>query len=363
MSKESKYKIEEKPRSFTITSDRDDRLDVEVSLTDDFQLHVQPMSSKNWLSEQYSLLEFNDIVNRVSRIILHEWEKPDDDDKNWFPGLNGWVRKQNAKALNHRIHDQWERLLEHIDDKVIDVHKACYHHLFRQPDIICDKRLYKYDQLVENVQEYGACAVALNNLDYLGQNLLPKIVSTKKYNEMLNETLKRSSYWDSSSDEAIEKFWSEQSMDNKLQFLRDNWKNMFSDTGEIYEELDKTIDNLPGNLSQQSVLQLPRIHLQRPLTNRLEFIFVIRIFDKKNEIPEQLMFATEEEIREGIDIYNEHRDFLVSYIGHDPRELGCASTADIGEFVSFIGNRSDNLNNDVVSIMKQIKKDALVEEI
>jgi hypothetical protein len=54
-----------------------------------------------------------------------------------------------------------------------------------------------------------------------------------------------------------------------------NWRGLFSPTGQSYTSLNRTLMNLPGGVSHHVVCGLRRILLERPVTDRVEFTVAV----------------------------------------------------------------------------------------
>lgn len=338
-------------------------MDTRITLTDNYFFKVKAVDRPEiWIEDEYGLFQYSKIVNEISRIVMFDWEQPEDkEDKHWFPGLNYWVRTQNAKALNGRIHDQWERLLDTLPEKVLDIHKSIYAHIFKQPEILHKDELYKYDKLIEDIKEYQACAVALDKLNYLGKDFLKKT----KVDNMPNPISMGNVDLTNSSNSIIDSFWPESNLDYKLELLQDNWRKFFSDTGELYEELNKTIENLPGNLSIPTVLNLPKVHLQRPVTNRLEFITLLEAVDLLNNMDRiaPFMFAEEKQIKKAIDSYNENKMGGHRTAWQEHNDLGYGKTSQIRYFVRFLINNAVNYEGNIVDVTNNAIDQIIIEKM
>ncbi len=289
------------------------------------------------MSSKVDLFEYQSLTSNISRIVMFDWEQPDDED-NWWPGLKNWVNTQNSKALNNRIHDQWERLLDTIDDKILDVHRSMYAHVFTQPEVLSNNKLYKHENLVKDIQDYQACAVALQNLNFLGKRFLKRT----QVNNLPNPISMGNIDVTNSSTEIVESYWPQANDDFKFNLLEDNWRRFFSYNGEMYDELDKIIENLPGNLPHGLVSKLSNTKLKRSLTNRLEFLTYMLAVDKFNskhhdkKTLNSFLFADEDNIKKAIDLYNQNKMGKHIGFGQDHSDLGYGKTADIGRFINFV---------------------------
>jgi hypothetical protein len=67
-----------------------------------------------------------------------------------------------------------------------------------------------------------------------------------------------------------------------------DWKALFADTGHAYRTLNRTLMNLPGGLPHRQVCNLRRLHLERPLENRLELLALLLYAGMRAERDESL---------------------------------------------------------------------------
>ena len=359
---ESKYNIIEKPKSFIITSEREDRVNATIKLTDDYHFLISPPESRDdiWISSKVDLFKYQNLTSNIPRIIMFDWERPEDED-NWWPGLKSWVNTQTSKALNSRIHDQWERLLNTIDDDILDVHKAMYAHVFTQPEVLNNDNLYKHDSLVQDIQDYQACAIALQNLDSLGKKFLKRT----KINNLPNPISIDEMDFSSGSSNIVDSHWSETSYNYRFKLLKDNWRRFLSYSGKMYDELNKTIKNLPGNLPHKLVSKLSITKLKRPLTNRLEFLTYMSAVDTERKLDylEPFMFAEEDNIKKAIDLYNknEMREHQNKYSNQSDLKYG--KTAHISQFVKFVLNNSVITEGNIIELTNNAIDQVVIEKM
>jgi len=316
------------------------------------------------MSNKVGLFEYQSLTSNISRIAMFDWEQPNEED-NWWPGLKRWVNVQNSKALTGRIHDQWERLLDTIDDNILDVHRAMYAHVFTQPEVLDNSDLYKHDNLVKDIQDYQACAKALQNLDSLGKRFLKRT----RVNNLPNPLSMGDIDLTNSSSDVIDSYWPESDYDFKFNLLEDNWRRFFSYNGEMYDELNKTIEDLPGNLPHRLVSKLSQTKLKRSLTNRLEFLTYIlavaRFLDtgRDQDYLTPFMFAKENNIKKAIDLYNkkemgEHQN---KYSDHN--DLGYGKTSHIGHFIKFVIDNSVITEGNIIELTNNAIDQIVIEKM
>lgn len=130
------------------------------------------------------------------------------------------------------------------------------------------------------------------------------------------------------------------SLEESLEKLTD-WKSMFSPTGESYGSLNRTLMNLPGNISPRLLLRLGSFILPRPIPNRLELIATILAHSSENARNLNVWsFASEGQIREAMRRIGRftHRDF------------SSRRWRDVRDIVQFIDDYPDRHNGNIVGL-------------
>jgi len=123
-----------------------------------------------------------------------------------------------------------------------------------------------------------------------------------------------------------------------------DWKRLFSPTCESYRSLNRTLMNLPGNISPRLLHGLRRFVLPRPITNRLELIAAILAHSTYNQRHLRIWsYASEDRIREAMR--------RVGRFTH--RELSTRRWGDVQTVVQFLDDYPDCHNGNVVGLAQR----------
>jgi hypothetical protein len=189
-----------------------------------------------------SLVDYYELLELVSKSLMHKWEpRPSEHyEERGDPTigrdrtLKNWAIARTKTALNGRVHEQWRRLLEHVDPTVLSVHKRVFSTCFgyEEPMLMLQPEFYRHRFLVDDVLRFRAAPVAMLLCD--------RIVDR----------------------------------DGQLDAMQ-NWRTLFAPNGESYRSLNKTLTDLPGNVPPKLLFRLPDFVLPRPISQRLELIATI----------------------------------------------------------------------------------------
>src|SRR5262249_44877346 len=125
-----------------------------------------------------------------------------------------------------------------------------------------------------------------------------------------------------------------------LSLLQD-WRSLFSVTGTPYTSLNRTLMNLPGGVPSALVCDLNKIQLQRPLTDRLEFLVALLATQHNNGRHQALfMAARREEILRA----------LQRVAAHLRHELSPRRTKDVAFFVRFLSDYPEAHHGNIVGL-------------
>lgn len=286
------------------------------------------------------------------------------------------LKHKNEKIQIDNLHSNWLSLLEKVDKEVLAVHKMNlhstgfkkYYNFSDTPEVklIYLPEFYNFNYLVQDAKKYRAANIAFNNIDYLIARKMPSFIDYETINQFYNAQLlknlssKRNNLNndelyinceknhvqiniaikdnDSFSDD-LNKYCS---IDNILKESQ-NWMCLFSDNGKTYRSLNKTLMNLPPQIPEGIVCQLPTIHLHKPLTERL--IFLLHFLS--NEPFHQKIYrnASSDQIRTAFRIYCIHFNYKVSY-----------STSKIYDFLMFLDDYRAEYNGNIIDLTKRAIK-------
>lgn len=262
MESPSRYRITEHADGFRVEGDG--RPPVEVRFTP-FALEGQFVGDERPGSrERFGFFNFGRLLEFVARGLMREWRPHE----GWF-GARDWAQEQTSRSLARRLRERWLELLARADPDVLAVQRAIFAATFGDAHLATEPALYEDRYLVQDVVRFPAAAIAVRNAHTLARELplarlrsAPAAADLRRLAESLGARLEMKA-------EPID----EVSARVQVERLGD-WKALFSDSGHAYRSLNRTLMNLPGRVPHRLVCELRRVHLDRPLTARLELLGV-----------------------------------------------------------------------------------------
>jgi hypothetical protein len=215
--------------------------------------------------ERFGFFNFGKLLEFVARGLMRDWQPQD----GWF-GARAWAEQQTARALARRLRELWLALVARADPAVAAVHKAIFAATFSDAPLAAEPGLYRDRFLVQDILHYPAAAIAVRNAWVLTRELpLARLHGSLAAGQLraLAQSLGLHLHLAATP-------LAEPDVPAQLERLR-HWKALFSDTGEAYRSLNRTLMNLPGRVPHRLVCQLRRVHLERPLDSRLELLAVV----------------------------------------------------------------------------------------
>lgn len=211
----------------------------------------------------YQLFAFRALLDAVVEILLRDWVRPADHPNDWS-GVHAWVRAQTGRALNHRIHQQWQRLLAVVPEAQRDVARAVFAATFPSTQFGCEAwpELYEQPFLVQDVIRYRASAIACHYALPMAQSLIAyQPVPCERWLDVIvpfdpNESVHRTALIDA---------------------LARDWSLLYTHRAKPGGSLRKTLMQLPGNVPASLLSHLHTIEpmLQRPVTDRVELLLLL----------------------------------------------------------------------------------------
>jgi hypothetical protein len=276
----SRYTITEISSGFTVTGK--DRTPVTVELQG-------PAIVAN--GKEFGLYNYYGLSRYVAEELMKDWEPPDtsrlpksENDEPYIPRwLRTWPQHQTAKAIGKRVHAQWKRLIGLADPHIVTVQRAIFAATRGSAKIATEDELYKDWWLVSDIVNYRAAAVAaqqVQDLMWIRWHLQKRrrekqLEESPQYAALM--TLADSLGVNLTIDMSlVDRPGDFEPRANKecLEALHD-WRTLFSPTGQSYRSLDRTLMNLPGGIPAGLLKHLAYIELERPVTNRLELLFML----------------------------------------------------------------------------------------
>jgi hypothetical protein len=177
-----------------------------------------------------------------------------------------------------------------VDPTVLDVQRAVFAATRGVSRVLLDDRLYRDPWLVHDITHYRAAAIAVKFVEEM-----VKARIAKNFDDFIE-------YLDAVEKERID----------SIEHLQ-NWRGLFSPTGEEYHSLNRTLMNLPGGVPASMVADMARVELPRPITSRIELDFVLAFTHTRRQDSNFpiAIHATKDQIIEGIKRVNRytHNEF------------------------------------------------------
>lgn len=225
-----RYKLEWlKPgHSFIIYSEVVDRQPVIISHSNSYHAIdvIQKFNPFNKIS--INPIELSKIIGTSSRILLKDWRG-----KNEFTPvkLQNWAIFQNSKCLAKRIKLMWLEILKNMDQEKLAIDRRLFSMWGRSP--LESSSNYCYEIILKN-----------KYLKHDFFNYRPPAILIGNKNEFIEE------------EDCI------------------NWRDFLSCTGKSYKSLNKTLDNLPGGISD-ILIDIKNIKIQEPIFDRVKLICLL----------------------------------------------------------------------------------------
>jgi hypothetical protein len=255
----SRYRFREHPAGLTVEGD--ERPPVVVTFR---PTGLEAAHGGGGSRERFGFFNFGKLLEFVARGLLRDWQPAD----GWF-GARAWAQQQTARAIARRLREHWLRLVGLADPVVRDVQRAIFAATFGDAPLAAEPGLYRMPFLVRDILNFPACAVAVRNAYTLARDLparrllnAPCAVELRQLAAAMGVPLTLNAVPEEEPDAATQ-----------LERLGD-WKALFSDVGEGYRSLNRTLMNLPGRVPHRLVCNLRKLHLERPLEHRLELLVV-----------------------------------------------------------------------------------------
>ncbi len=277
---ESKYHFEDIPGGFIVRAE--DRTPVKVTAYPtclQVELLGQAAEMYTGFPCAFSFYEYYSFSAAIAEGLMIAW-KPKE--ATWAGDkLKAWAQKQTAKAIGKRVYARWQQILAQVDPTVLGVHRAVFAATFGRADgakVLFDRRLYERPNVVSDIVNYRAAAVAVAVAPELAPDradrrsghrqevaeLMGELEALKARARELGVCINSNAYF-------LEKPSEKCDLIDEME----DWRGLFSHDGRPYRSLNRTLMNLPGGIPASLMLALPLFRLERPYTNRLELLALL----------------------------------------------------------------------------------------
>ena len=246
----SKYTIVENTNSFTISAR--DRVTTTVELVGD-QLPYFKINNN-----RVELIKYSNLMQKISQSLFSEWESP----KNKSGFIPKWILNSCQNGIGKRVYEQWKRLLDRCDQKIVNIQRKVFSVHGHLPDQMqYFPGFYKHKYLTNDLLSLrSGCASVIyasihnNNVEYYVKY---------PYKEIKPE----------------------------------EWMKIYSNKKYVYPALGQTLNNLPGGISVKNLYRLSDFLLKRPLLSRLELSLNIANIRNVSLNFDVFHFATPQDIK------------------------------------------------------------------
>ena len=308
------------------------------------QVHVKLCSThfRLWCPHiplRIGLIEYRRLVDCIAWELMRDWTPPRHD-RRPFPGIKRWAVGKTRRAIAGLVYEQWRRQLNRLDKKVVGVQKTIFAATMGTASIALHDQFYRDRFLVADVMRFRAAAIAARHIYLLAESkrrnqilLSPRVLELREMVEQLGGRTEITIDSDEIDQTAA------------LNFLN-QWPDLFSE-GDAYTSLRRTLMNLPGGIPCGLLLNLPQIHLKRPVFRRLELMVILLAAEQLNHVNEKVFhFASEDRIRAAMQIVG--------------RSIGCRFstrlTRHIAEFVSVLAEYPELHHGNIVGLAEKVVK-------
>jgi hypothetical protein len=295
----SRYTIEEQPRGFVISSPG--RVTTYVTLQDDHQFLITKIKDLNQkekdIGTRVGPYSFRSLLSNIVNILMSEYKRPSKKipeklrtraNQDYIPPtLKKWLHKKVQIALNHKIHEQWARLITLIPANVNQLAKSMFRSTLSFSEHATNPIIYeKYPYLVKDLNKYFSANVmfAYGSEHYL--RMSPEMFERYGGIPDKNGKLHPMYYVDKNSVHIgrynVETQYSDYvnlSPDDYFSLMSD-WRILYSYNQKPYRALDVTLDNATNISGRFLAKLLPFIYLERPIYERLELTALIAAYEK-----------------------------------------------------------------------------------
>lgn len=281
----------------------------------------------------YNLYHYYGFSRAVGRLLMYGWQMPEEhrkryEEKGWDPGMvprwaRKWLAKQAAGTVGKRLHAHWKAQLDRIDPPILAMHRALFSVCPSRP-AVPDPAFLDNPRAVADIACIRGAAAVVAALWTVGRHY-----TERKYPDM---------------DWAQRDVLARQ-LPARLAERWDLWPMLLSDTFEPYHALNATLTNLPGGIRINALPALGYVHLERPITDRLELATLLAYLGQEHVQENERIFlhATNAEIRRALMLVSEH---LRQSLSH--RRI-----ADIARFTQFLNDYREPHRGGVVGLAKK----------
>lgn len=283
--------------------------------------------------------DFYRLMGHIGGGLMSEWRPPG---KSW-PGLRSWAIQQTQKCLCKRVHERWKNSLAQVEPDVVAVHRAIFAATFGSAVLAMQPELYMDKYVVKDIVNHRAAAVAATEVYKLLEGSAEARITSSESAKQLQALADKMGVQLSIS--VTQNLADRQNSIDAWMSGMQNWRGLFSPTGQDYRSLNRTLMNLPGGIPSSLFCGLQLIELPRPILKRLELLAVLLFV---GDIPGNrlhpnfgvIIHARDAQIKEAMRRVSE-------YIG---QSLSTRKVMHVRRFVEFVRDFPDAHNGNIVGL-------------
>lgn len=274
----SKYVFTERADGFEITAPNQNRTPTRVTCYPTYlEIERRPGRDGEVEPRHFGFYEYYALSRAVAEGLMAEWEPPERNEH--WSGVRDWAVTQTARAIGKRVYAQWQRLIQGVDPTVLAVHRAIFAATRGTAALAMEEELYQYEFVVRDIVNYRAAAVAAKWVEPLADGCIQRRALNSPQAQDIRqalsalEPLARQSGLTLYSSLELDRTTAKHS--SPIEAMQD-WRALFSPTGEDYRSLNRTLTYLPGGIPATLLCRALRdLYLERPITQRLELLALL----------------------------------------------------------------------------------------
>jgi hypothetical protein len=309
---------------------------------------------EGWYYRRYGFFDYYTLAHDVASGLVLSWTPPEG--RSGWPGVRRWVRNRTGRAIGKRLHAFYKRCLDAADPTVLALQRTVFATTFSTLELVLREELYREKYLVKDVEQHRAAAAALANLDmlrYLNRrnaflDAKEKLLTSREHEALktLANCLEIQLSVDVVQGERCQQ--DHLSVDVALEMMED-WRGLFSPTGESYRSLDRTLMNLPGGVPARLLVYLSQVYLEMPVLSRSE-LTVLTLYEG--------MQLHRESPRRNARVFREAREDRIARAGwlvadHTRNPLSTRRAKDLQFLVGFLRDYPDEHRGNIVGLAEK----------
>ena len=269
-----RYHIERLPGGFSIEAK--DRCPVRLTME---KTHFRLQSEEKTC--RYGLFEYRGMIQWIADAVMRRWRSPNAAEGPCY--CPRWVMQMTGRALNARIHPLWMELMTQADQQVVAVQRRIFAATLKVGPVALTEELYRQRYLVADILKYPAAAIATTYVNGMAYEV-PWILDRYPYAAQRRQGYDRwrSGQYGPVAESPVEAKGTDAGNTRLWIDLLEDWRALFSDTGQSYTSLDKTLMNLPGRVTPGLLCKLHKVTLRRPVLDRLELMLISAAAECRN---------------------------------------------------------------------------------